>query len=137
MFNDRALASVLCLSWYWEVFIILTRGRRVTGIHLVTPPKKAKNLGLFHVAWHSINTSMPKIGKKKSQGATTGRSYLSQMIPTVTSEWYHSPLLVLSTVLPILKGFPFGNLERLPERMVIWALVSNRTKKDYVFLLSQ
>ena len=115
----------------------MTRGRRVTGIHLVTPPKKAKNLGLFHVAWHSINTSMPKIGKKKKPRghyrkklfeSNDSNSYIRMVSFTFTC---------LSTVLPILKGFPFGNLERLPERMVIWALVSNRTKKDYVFLLSQ
>lgn len=31
--------------WYWEVFTILTGGGQITGIHLVTPTKKAKNLG--------------------------------------------------------------------------------------------
>lgn len=128
--------SVPCLSWYGEMFTILTGGG-VTGLPLVTPTRKSKNLGLLHVVWHSFSALIPIIGKKKkSQEATTRGSCLSQMVPTVTLERICSPLLLLPTVFSMLKGFPFGNLET-SRNDGDWALVSNRTKKDYVFLLSQ
>ena len=42
--------SVACLSRYWGMFTVLSRGGRVPGVHLESPTRKAKNLSLFHVA---------------------------------------------------------------------------------------
>ena len=44
-------SSVLCLSWYWCVFTILTGREWEISVHLVSSTRKAKKLGLFHMVW--------------------------------------------------------------------------------------
>lgn len=86
--------SVPCLSWYWGVFIILTKGGRVTSMHLVRPTKKAKNLGLFHVAWHHVSATMPVTEKIESQGHHKRKPFEVKG-PNSYIKWVYIPLIVL------------------------------------------
>lgn len=73
---------VPCCNWYWGAFTILPTGGRVTGIHLVNPPKKTKNLDWFCVALcqciHAHNR------ERKGQGSHHQKKLFEVMVPVVS-----------------------------------------------------